>query len=234
MRTDLATGLNDDLPSDVNEFFAGCYRGLTLLKKRGFAPAFVVDVGASTGCWSYHARMIYPSARYILVEPLASTYREGRAGPWLAESFPEFELVPMAVSDHPGLVSLNIASDLCSSSVYALDKSQFDHAVEVEAITLDNLAREKHLLGRGLLKMDIQFAEDAALKGATELIRQVDAAVLEMSMVRYYENCKVFLEMLQIMDELGFQYFDDVGEYRRPDGILSHKDGLFVRKGHFV
>jgi hypothetical protein len=38
--------------------------------------------------------------------------------------------------------------------------------------------------------------------------------------------------MLNLLDGLGFGYFDDVGEWRSAiDGVLEHKDILFVRKG---
>ncbi len=223
-----------EIPAGVNEVYAECYRGLCLLKTRGFSPDFVVDVGASTGCWSYHARLVFPSARFILVEPLASLYRKNPHLTWLGDSFSEFEIVPKAVADREGAVRLNIATDLCSSSLYGLHASQFAQAIEAPVTTLDAIATEKRLVGRGLLKLDIQFAEHLALMGAANLIQQIDAVVMEISLVRYYPDCKIFFEMLQIMDTLGFQYFDDVGEYRRPDGILSHKDGLFVRKGVIV
>jgi FkbM family methyltransferase len=235
MNTDKPADLVDpDLPSDVHPVFAACYKGLSLLKKRGFKPDFIVDVGASTGCWSYHARLVFPSPRFILVEPLASLYRPGTVGAWLPDSFPEFEVLPMAVADRPGKLRLNVAKDLCSSSLYGLDPPQFACAIEVPVTTLDAIAAQQRLSGRGLLKLDIQFAEHLALMGAARLMRQVDAVVIEISLIRYYPDCKIFLEILQIMDRLGFQYFDDVGEYRRPDGVLSHKDGLFVRKGSFV
>ena len=44
------------------------------LRKRGFVPDFVLDVGASNGCWSNQASLIFPKARYILVDPLFARY----------------------------------------------------------------------------------------------------------------------------------------------------------------
>jgi hypothetical protein len=37
--------------------------------------------------------------------------------------------------------------------------------------------------------------------------------------------------MMKLMDQLGFRYFDDVGDWRDPqNGVLRQKDGLFIRK----
>src|SRR5262245_23812714 len=38
-------------------------------KARGFNPAIVVDVGASRGTWSDEVKLIWPSARFVTVEP---------------------------------------------------------------------------------------------------------------------------------------------------------------------
>src|SRR3974377_467424 len=41
----------------------------SLLKRFGFAPKHVLDVGANRGIWTREAIKFFPDARYTLVEP---------------------------------------------------------------------------------------------------------------------------------------------------------------------
>jgi hypothetical protein len=62
-------------------------------------------------------------------------------------------------------------------------------------------------------------------------LSQIDAIVIELSLIRYDENSLVYAEMIQLMDQLGFRYFDETGEWRSPqNGVLLQKELLFTRK----
>jgi len=49
---------------------------LRRLKKFGYLPDFVIDVGASTGYWSHLCQQVFPNSRFYLFEPLLSEYRQ--------------------------------------------------------------------------------------------------------------------------------------------------------------
>lgn len=91
---------------------------------------------------------------------------------------------------------------------------------------------EKKLKGRGILKIDVQYAEHLALAGAKRaLAESVDVVVLELTLRPPLKTAKSLLELVSDMDEMGFVYFDDVGEWRNPQsGNLEQKDILFVRR----
>jgi len=107
--------------------------------------------------------------------------------------------------------------------------------VEAPVTTLDNIVRKHGLTGSGIVKIDVQFAEHLVIAGARELLRdQADVVVLELTLQGVPEGSKTFLEMLQLMDELGFSYWDDAGQWReRNRGVLEQKDAVFIRKGLF-
>ncbi len=218
---------------ELSKIFSSLLECLRKLRNKGFVPDFILDVGASNGCWSHKVSLIFPSARYILVEPLSSHYQANFEHDYL-QLHPEFELEECAVSNKRGKLQLNMASDAFSSSVFALPDEMHRGTIEVPLTTLDDLAEKRGLHGRGLLKLDIQFAEHLALEGARKLLSQVDVVVIELAMYRFYPQVKVFEEMLAFMGQYGFWYFDDVGEYRDSEGILRTKDGLFVRKDLFA
>lgn len=231
---DFAYYIEPPVPKDVYEDFVPIYQALKRLKYKGFNPDFVVDVGASTGVWSHSVSKVFPKARFLLIEPLLSRYHQPSRQIYI-ESNPNFEVLEVIVSNKPGKTLLQVSGDLYSSSLFTLHDAQFQESVEVEVTTLDAIAEEKAISGRGLLKMDVQFAEHLVLEGAEKFLTQIDAVVIELSLLRHYKESKTFLEMLEIMDDLGFRYYDDVGDWRLPvDGTLHNKDGLFMRHELFL
>src|SRR5262249_57628274 len=88
---------------------------------------------------------------------------------------------------------------------------------------------------RGVLKIDVQFAEHLVLAGAKQLLPQVDALLVELSLVRYNPEALLFAEMYQVIRDLGFRYYEDVGGWRSPvDGTTLQKDVLFLRNQLFL
>ncbi|MBW4604813.1 MAG: FkbM family methyltransferase [Calothrix sp. FI2-JRJ7] len=226
--SDLAYYIEPPVPKDIVEDFVPVYQAVRRLKKKGFNPDFVVDVGASTGIWSHYINKLFPNARFILIDPLASKYDD------TIDGHANFEFVEAAISNQLGTISLQVSSDLYRSSLLPIDNCQLSGVVNVEVKTLDSLAREKQIFGRGLLKVDVQLVEHLVIEGGRNFIEHVDAVILELTLIRMQAEAKTFLEMLDMMDKLGFRYYDDVGEWRSPvDGFLEQKDGLFVRKEMF-
>jgi len=220
-------------PADLHGDFVLVYQALRRLRARGFSPDFVIDVGASTGVWSDAAKRVFPHSRFILIDPLHSHYRQVNG--WYFEQNPGFEAVAAAVSDQCGEAELNITSDLYGSSLLHSPNSRPSQMLRVPVLTLDHVAREKRLTGRGLLKVDVQFTEHLVLAGARQLLEQVDALLLELSLFRYAPEAMLFPEMLELVRQLGFHYYEDTGGWRSPvDGTTLQKDVLFVRESLFT
>ncbi|WP_048753903.1 FkbM family methyltransferase, partial [Crocosphaera watsonii] len=102
--------------------------------------------------------------------------------------------------------------------------------VTSEIITLDQLLEEKSLRGKGILKLDVQFAEHLAIEGGYKLLGIVDVCIIELSLWKTSEETKSLVEMMDIMAKLGFRFYDEVGYWRMPQtGTLFQKDILFVK-----
>jgi len=219
------------VPVGIAPGFREIYCVLRRLKRLGFKPDFVIDAGASTGIWSATAGEVFPGAQYVLIDALASRYEDGRSNvprnsKWL----------DVAVADKDGTLTFQVSDDLYNSSLaHVGDAAKVTESVEVRVTTLDNIARKHGLAGSGMVKIDVQFAEHLVIEGAKELLRdQADVVVLELTLQGVPEGSKTFLEMLQLMDELGFSYWDDAGQWReRNRGVLEQKDAVFIRKGLF-
>lgn len=227
---DLTFFIEPPHPPDIFEDFVPIYRALRRLKWRGFRPDFVVDVGASVGVWSYTINKLFPDSRFLLIDPLISKYDAGSRNYFTGQQS-NFELVEVAISNYSGQSSLQVSPDLYGSSLLHPADFRSYETVDIDVKTLDQLAAEKQLTGRGILKIDVQCAEHLVLEGASHLLEQIDVLAVELSLVRYDEQAKVLPEMLSLISQLGFHYFDDAGEWRSPvDGALLQKDILFVRE----
>lgn len=227
---DLVFFIEPPHPPDIFADFLPVYQALRRLKWRGFQPDFIVDVGASVGVWSYTINKLFPQAHFLLIDPLISKYDAGSRNHFTGQ-FANFELIEVAISNQSGKSELQVSPDLYGSSLLHPADFRAYETVEIEVKTLDQVASETALTGRGVLKIDVQCAEHLVLEGATHLLEQVDVLVVELSLVRYDEQAKILLEMLNMIEQLGFQYFDDVGDWRSPvDGSLLQKDILFVRE----
>ena len=197
------------------------------LRNIGFEPDFVLDIGASTAIWSNAVSSVYANSRYILCDPMFSRY----PNVWTK---PGFELIEAAISDKPGNATFSVSSDLYGSSLISVSKIvAVVDKINIPVRTIDDVAAEKKLTGRGLLKIDVQFAEHLVVEGALRTLKeQVDVVVLELTLVRVHGGTKTLLEMCNRMNALGFRIFDQVGNWRVPtSGELEQLDVVFVRKG---
>ena len=227
---DLVHFIEPPVPSIIYKDYAQVYQVMRRLKGQNYHPDFVVDVGASHGIWSHTASQLFPEAQFILIDPLISRYEQA-ARNYYIRNIPKAELLEIAVSNQAGLLSFQVSPDLYGSSLLTPADFREYETVTVEVKTLDQVAVEKNLSGRGILKLDVQCAEHIVLEGAKIFLEQVDLVVAELSFIRYDEKALVFLEMLNLLHELGFRYYDETGEWRSQiDGTLLQKEVVFIRQ----
>jgi FkbM family methyltransferase len=221
--------LDPPAPRDLWGDFIPVYHALRRLKAHGFSPDFVLDVGSSSGVWSDVARRVFPSARCLLLDPLHANYV--RINDWYFRKNPDFECLAVAVSDRPGEATFSVSPDLYGSSLFSPPDAADPETIKVPVVTLDDVAEEKALRGRGLLKIDVQFAEHLVLNGARHLLAQIDVLIVELSLFRYSSQAMLFSEMCELIRDLGFHYYEDVGGWRSPvDGTTLQKDVVFVKE----
>jgi len=231
---DFAYYIDPPPPSDVWRDFIPVYQSLNRLKEQGFDPNFVIDVGASTGIWSDVVSKVFNQARFILIDPLFSKYDSG-AIDYYINRHDNFEIVESMVSNRPGIGSVSVTDDLYNSSMCGVGNAEVIEIISSEIITLDLLLEQKALQGQGLLKLDVQFAEHLAIEGGLNLLKIIDVCVIEISLWKTNEDTKSLIEMLAIMSDLGFRFYDDAGYWRLPQtGTLFQKDIVFVKKNLYL
>ena len=231
---DLVHFIEPPVPGIIYKDYVPVYEVMRRLKVNQYQPDFVVDVGASHGIWSHTACQLFPEAQFLLIDPLINRYEQS-ARNFYIRNIPQVKLLEIAVSNESGQLSFQVSPDLYGSSLLKPADFREYETVTVPVKTLDQVWQDEHLQGRGILKLDVQCAEHIVLEGAGELLNHIDLVAAELSFIRYDEQALIFLEMLNLLDKLGFRYYDETGGWRSPiDGTLLQKEVVFIRKALLV
>jgi FkbM family methyltransferase len=223
--------VDSEAPRDIHWEFRPHYDALMRIKRTGYRPDFIVDLGASTGYWSLVAQRVFEEAHFFLVDPLIEKYREEEGG--IYRLHPEFNRIAAAVGASAGETVFHVSQDLYGSSIFDVSAFPDDRrftSLKVPIRTLDEIAKTEKIDGRGILKIDVQFSEHLVLEGATQFLDQVDFVVIEVSLKRFTPEVKVLDEFVDSFKSLGFRYYDFAGNWRDPDtGELLQHDIIFGR-----
>lgn len=203
---------------------------LSHVKKIGFKPKIIIDVGVAYGTPSLYG--VFDDVKYLLVDPLRE-YENVMMD--ICSKYPG-EYVVAAAGDMPGSMTLNVHPDLSGSSFYK--ESEGSHVDgeprEVPVITLDDLIKEKQAEGPYILKVDTQGAELNVLAGASEVLKQTEVVLLEVFLFQFYKNIPLFYDIISFMKERGFVAYDIFGGHYRPfDNALAQVDIAFVKENGF-
>lgn len=107
----------------------------------------------------------------------------------------------IALSDKNGKSKFNIC---CSASTFHINKSfEYTNEIEVDVITLDDYV-EKNNLNVGLIKTDLEGAEQEFLRGAVNTIKKFRPILL----ISIYHNMDDFLDIKPMIEDwnLGYKF----------------------------
>lgn len=182
----------------------------------------IVDVGANTSVYGYD--VLPKSVKLIAFEPNPETFAL-----LSAKQYPKrVELHQVAVGDHNKTISLyDFADDatakasqptatLASTNKEVIEQfhGQKSKRYQVKQVTLDSFLAPRTVKHIDLLKIDVEGAELAVLRGAKQLIakHQIDLIQFEFNEMNVYQ--RVFLK--DFIDQLPNYRFYRLG----PNGLL--------------
>ena len=198
--------------------------GLAEMKRRGFTPQAIIDVGAFEGEWGRLAKRIWPTSHLFMIEPnlaslaaLTSAAKELDAG-----LFGEL----LGANDDQA-IQFNVMG---SGSSVLPERSSVPRRVETRRLRrLDSLMKD--IAAPALLKIDAQGYELEILRGATRLLPAIEAILLEISIIEINEGTPLLHDVVGFMKKLGFVAYDILQIHRRPlDGALNQVDVVFIRE----
>jgi FkbM family methyltransferase len=172
----------------------------------------VIDVGANVGGYGVELRDFGFSGRIISFEPTTEAYGK-LVG--LANHDPDWTVVKAAVGETNGEVTIHVAAnDARSSSLLPMLKLHQECApdakyVSTEIVPLKTLDSAVNGMvspdQKMLLKIDTQGYEHMVLRGASKVLPQVDLIECELSLVPLYDGQFLFLQMIELLKDLGFE-----------------------------
>ena len=214
--------------SVLSEFRRSMWGAVTYLKDRGFEPRTIIDVGVAWGTNDLYNR--FPNATFVLVEPLLEFKEQIEAIQKRVQAI----FVPAAAGAKSGTkIEMYVKPHTSGSSVFAeLDKGGgIGEKREVDVVALDDVVRDQDLQGPFLLKIDAEGGELDVLAGASAVLRESEAVILEVTFIPKLVGAPDFFAVVKRMDELGYAVYDLFNFVVRPhDKALFQADCCFVRQ----
>jgi FkbM family methyltransferase len=199
------------------------------LRKPGFAPATVIDVGVARGTPNLYDA--FAGAHLVLVEPLAEFEEDlqricrRRGG----------EYVLAAVGAEAGRAEIHVNPAMLYESSLLVNEwrppSEHDalERREIEVTTLDALRAERGWEGPFGLKIDAEGYEHRVIEGAATVLRETQFVIAEVSIARPFAGGSSFADFIALMDRHGFALHDLLDGLKRGDDGVDFVDALFKR-----
>jgi|SRR5579871_3585464 len=200
------------------------------MRRLGFKPATIIDVGAHVGEWSLEVHEIFPQASILMIEAQESKAptldkivqaQGGKIQRRIAVLGPENrENVPFRECDD---------APTGSSMLECREQLSF-RVVQRRMECLDDVLAGAGIAKPDFLKLDVQGYELEVLKGAPKTLAMAEVVLLEVSTIELYEGAPLFHEVIAFMHSHGYRAHDisTLMRQRSADTLLQ-VDVIFVR-----
>lgn len=207
---------------------------LLSLRRLGFQPRHVVDVGAHRGGWTRQALRYFPEAHFTLVEPQPALRADMQD---LLQGNPRVRLHTCGAGPATGELAFTIAErDDSSSFAFSPEEAARRglEQVSVPVVTIDDLVAASGLPAPEMIKIDAEGFDLEVLKGAAATLRTTEVLLMEASiMAKRFRN-----DLRSVIDaaaEHGFRPYDfsDLNRTQK-HGSLWLVEAAFIRDGGVI
>jgi len=209
------------------------FNAIANIKRNGYTPDTIIDIGAHHGLWTRECLKIYNAAQYYLFE--AIPYQE--LDQYINSlNTPKVKAINAVLNDTNCEVDWYEMRNTGDSMFKELNKPFANcNPVKRQTNTLNNINQICNLCKDSkniLIKIDCQGAEIPILKGATDILGKTDFIILEIPLFgQYNTGVPTFLEHIQFMDSIGFIPYD-MAENHYIGKFTMQIDMVFINKQH--
>jgi FkbM family methyltransferase len=201
-----------------------------LIKRFGFDPKHILDVGANHGNWTREAIQYFPQAHYTLVEPQDELRTHIQD---LVDRGFQLRWINAGASDQPGVFPLHILGPDHSSTFLQVPRTESEslRKVEVPLRTLNEIVASSGLPTPEMVKIDAEGLDLKVLAGASQLFGRTEIFFAEASIGQNdFDNTA--LALIQKMSDAGYRLIDITDLNRSPrHGVLWLCEFVFLRNG---
>ena len=207
--------------------FYDMYRHIANLKKLGFNPDLIIDVGACFGQWTENVHPIFPQAAFIMIEPQSTQQHYlQKLTHKLSNTSLEFALVGDTEKESVDFYQMGTGS-----SMYPENSDHAREKLSLKMETIDCIIKQKYRMPNNcFIKLDVQGAEIDVLKGAAEVLKKTEFVLLEISTLNYNQRAPQFAEVIIYLKSIGFVLFDICDERRMRNEVLYQTDMIFAQE----
>ncbi len=202
------------------------------LKKNGFNPKKIVDIGAYEGKWTEEVSLIFPEAHFLMIE--AQSQKESSLKKIVEKDSKQrdYKISLLSSTDDKKLVFNQYET---ASSVLVEHHNTGAEQKTITSKSLDSVLINSSFQDLDFIKLDTQGYEIEILKGGVLALASAKIVLMEVSFIDIYKNGPLILDVLNFMDKHHFQAYDICSIMRRPlDKALFQSDLLFVKKDSFL
>lgn len=196
---------------------------LRKLKRRGFRPRTVFDVGVARGTPDLYAA--FPDAHYYLIDPTRESLPHMQQ---IARQL-DAEVLNVALGDRDAEMMIDARPDDINGASFYKEVGELN-GVEQYPVAVKRFDRLMNGFERpALCKIDVQGAELHVLQGMGRKLQDIDAVIVECSVLATLMDGPEISEVIAYMTQEGFALYDILDTTRRPlDAALAQVDLLFV------
>jgi len=187
----------------------------------GASPT-IMDIGACEGIYALVASALAPDSKVLAVEPLPEAFKRLEANVSLNKK--PIYTFEVACSDCDG--SVPFYSDGCANSTEGslLSSAGRTSTCVVKTRTVSSLLKESGLSSVDLLKIDVEGAEPAVIRGMEDYLASSRPVMLVEVL-----NDKVAEDLAEIMSRWNYCYWDINDDPR--NGALGLRSAPWIRNG---
>lgn len=199
---------------------------LQLLKKQGFVPKTIFDVGAYNGEFAKMVAGIWTDANIICFEGLSDKVEKLNQN----ISSSRIKIIEGLVGERNDDKVKFFKVESATSVLEENTPNNFEVGYQ-KMHTLDYCIDTYNLDFPGLLKIDTQGYEYNVLKGFEKNIHHTEVVLAELNFIDIHKEVKLAYDVIELLNAHGFVIFDICQLHRRPsDKALWQADFIFIKK----
>ena len=193
-----------------------------------FTPTSVLDIGANVGDFAKQCKLMYPMAKYFLIEG------NDACEPYLKNL--GYEYFIGLLSDTPKLVKFYINKQnhiSTGNSIYRENTEHFsDENViiqELQTTTLDRVVDNRKF---DLIKIDVQGSELDIIRGGLNTVKNAKGIIMELSIIEYNKDSSLQEEVIEYMASIDYHPVEELYAHTNSEGLILQRDVLFLNRSY--